>query len=586
MKRKYTTCLRAAAQIVLAALITAGLILITWSASPSSRRVLHVLTTGDVHGRWFDSCYVEPGVRNSLQNVSWYVDSVRNAAGEENVLLLDAGDILQGDNCTYYYNFVDTACVHPMARILKYMRYDAVAVGNHDIETGHRVYDRFSADMKRLGIQFLGGNALNASGDPYFPEYKLFRRAGMKVLVLGYTNANIKAWLTESLWSGMSFESLVPYVNSRVELLRAATKPDVVIVLMHSGTGDGDGRVLENQGLDLLDSVKGVDLVICGHDHRSRIIRRPGCCLVNGGSHASSIGHCTLTLEGNGAAKTVTADASLIKVNTDRVDGAMVKKFHPEYLAVKSFTERKVGSLTVPLYTRESYRGMCDYMNLIHTVQLMATGADVSFAAPLTYDGTINGGKVLYNDLFKIYPYENQLFKVRMTGRQIKDYLEYSYNLWIGGEDGHVLKIHKNPDERTGASGWSFDNRSYNFDSASGLLYHVDVFAPMGERVVIESFADGSDFDPEGSYTVAMTSYRASGGGGTIINGAGIPADELDGIVVDRYPEIRDLIYDFFKSNILVSSELTDDRELLGFWLFTGDGAAERIDADMKLLFD
>ncbi|MCQ2178116.1 MAG: 5'-nucleotidase C-terminal domain-containing protein, partial [Bacteroidales bacterium] len=241
---------------------------------------------------------------------------------------------------------------------------------------------------------------------------------------------------------------------------------------------------------------------------------------------------------------------------------------------------------TVPLYTRESYRGMCDYMNLIHTVQLMATGADVSFAAPLTYDGTINGGKVLYNDLFKIYPYENQLFKVRMTGRQIKDYLEYSYNLWIGGEDGHVLKIHKNPDERTGASGWSFDNRSYNFDSASGLLYHVDVFAPMGERVVIESFADGSDFDPEGSYTVAMTSYRASGGGGTIINGAGIPANELDGIVVDRYPEIRDLIYDFFKSNILVSSELTDDRELLGFWLFTGDGAAERIDADMKLLFD
>ena len=100
---------------------------------------LTVLSTNDVHGTWFDSTYVDARTRPALTAVKYYVDSVRTANGAENVMLLDAGDCLQGDNAAYYFNYVDTTQTHVYTRMAAYMGYDAIAVGNHDIETGHPV---------------------------------------------------------------------------------------------------------------------------------------------------------------------------------------------------------------------------------------------------------------------------------------------------------------------------------------------------------------------------------------------------------------------------------------------------------------
>ena len=121
---------------------------------------LTVLSTNDVHGTWFDSTYVDARTRPALTAVKYYVDSVRTANGAENVLLLDAGDCLQGDNAPYYFNYVDTETPHLFPRLMAYMGYDAVIVGNHDIETGHAVYDRVAADLKKNGVDFLAANAI------------------------------------------------------------------------------------------------------------------------------------------------------------------------------------------------------------------------------------------------------------------------------------------------------------------------------------------------------------------------------------------------------------------------------------------
>ena len=112
-----------------------------------------------------------------------YADSVRNAAGKGNVILVDAGDCLQGDNAAYYFNYVDTVSRHVYARMADYMRYDAVVVGNHDIETGHPVYDRIVRQMK---TPFLAANAISETdGSPYFRDYVILRRHGVKIAVLG-----------------------------------------------------------------------------------------------------------------------------------------------------------------------------------------------------------------------------------------------------------------------------------------------------------------------------------------------------------------------------------------------------------------
>ncbi len=560
------------------------LILLAAACSPKAGS-LTLLTTDDVHGAWFDSTYVGDRTRPSLMAVNWYVDSIRKADGAKNVLLIDAGDCLQGDNASYYYNYVDTTSEHLFSRLVSYMKYDAISVGNHDVETGHAVYDRVASELRRHGIPFMAGNALrNDDGRPYFPLYKTFRRGGMKVLVLGYTNPNMAAWLDESVWSGMTFRDLIPLVQEDVDRVKAKVKPDVTIICIHSGTGAGDGSMLENQALDLYNSLIGVDFVVCGHDHSPVTFHNDSIGLINTGRRAAYLGYGKLDLAPDGS-KTI--GTGLIRIDKAKTDTVMRAAFREDYEAVKAFTRQKVGMLSVDMFTRDSYAGMCPYINLVHQVQLKGSGAQISFAAPLTYNGAVRAGILVFNDMFTIYPYENQLYKLELSGREIKDYLEYSYNLWLAEPGGdHILRIVPGDSFRDSQERWSFVERSYNFDSAAGLNYTVDVTKPFGERVTILSLSGGGPFDPDAKYSVAMTSYRASGGGDILIKGAGIPKDKIGERIVGRYPEIRELVYRFVVENAILDEMNLNDKALLGEWKFVpGDECADRLDDDLALLF-
>ena len=548
------------------------------------RSELHIVTTGDVHGSFFNRPYVDGArTRTSLMSVKHYVDSLRAAVGPDNVLLLDAGDILQGDNASYYYNYVATGEPHIYPRLAKYMGYDACTLGNHDIETGHAVYDRVLAQMTELGVPWLGGNAIKPDGSLYFPEYVVVNKAGRRILVMGYNNANIDHWLSQEQWSGMSHVSLIPYVQRRVDALRASVKPDAVVVLVHSGTGQGDGSILENQGLDLFHSLHGVDVLVCAHDHQPATFSKEGLVMVDGGARCSNVGHVVLSFR---CRKVASRKAEVVRMDKNIVDEAMVAAFDPEFQAVREFTIREVGTLGVTLRSREAYAGMCPYIDLLQTVQLAASGADVSLAAPLSFNSTVPSGPIVFDDMFKIYPFENQLYVLLLTGAEIKGLLEYSYGNWITAPGEHLLAIRQRADDRTGASRWSFINRSYNFDSAAGIIYTVDVTKPEGNRVCIESFADGRPFEPEATYRVAMTSYRANGGGDLLTDGAGIPHDGLAARVENKYPEIRNLVYDFFREHGTVDSGILSDRSVLGSWRFVPESVASPLLAsDLKLLF-
>ena len=555
-------------------------LLLTAACTPKVRN-LTILTTDDVHGAWFDSTYVGENTRNSIMAVNYYVDSIRRADGAKNVLLLDAGDCLQGDNASYYYDYVDTVSEHLFSRICAYMKYDAVCLGNHDIETGHAVYDRVSRELASHGIPFMAGNAIrNDNGERYFPLYKVFKRGGMKVLVLGYNNPNMSSWLDGSLFSGMHFESLIPLVQKDADYLREVFKPDVTIACMHSGTGKGDGTILESQALDLYKSLRGVDFVVCAHDHRQVTMHNDSIALINTGSRARYLGVGKISVGKDGSR---TVGSELVKVDKSKADPAMRRTFQKDYEAVKAFTVKEIGVLTQDLYTRDAYKGMCPYINLLQTVQMQSTGADISFAAPLTYNGKISAGVLVFNDLFTIYPYENQLYTLRLTGREIKDCMEFSYGLWLSGPGGeHTLGIKTGADPRYSQEHWSFENASYNFDAAAGLVYTVDLRKPTGKRINIISMADGTPFDMDAEYTVAMTSYRANGGGDHLIKGAGIPKPELDRRITGRYPEIRECLKAFIERNAGLDPSGFSGKEL-GSWRFIPD--TKGIESDMALLF-
>ena len=569
-------------------MIAAAALMASCCGPKDGEYTFQILTTNDVHGHYFDSLYVSDDTAPGLVNVSWYADSIRTAKGKDNVILLDAGDCLQGDNAAYYFNYVDTESEHLFGRMVEYMDYDAVVVGNHDIETGHPVYDRL---VKEMDVPFLAANAVRTdNGKPYFQEYVTLRRHGINITIIGFTNPNIKAWLSPLLWSGMTFESLVPFAQEAVDRITAKEKSDIVIVATHAGTGRGDGSVLESQGLDLLKSLKGVDFVICAHDHRPTVIDEGDICLINAGSHCRTIGKGVVTVKvEDGKVVSKSVDAELVQVDVNNVDSRMQAAFHDDYLAVKDFTLTEVGELKADLRTSDAYRGMSDYLNLLHTLSLSCAPAEISFAAPLTFNGEVKAGTLLYNDLFTIYPYENQLFVVKMTGKEIKDYLEYSYDAWINtisSPKEHLLRMTNRPDPRNGTQRWSFTGTAYNFDSAGGVNYTVDVTKPYGQRINISTLADGNPFDIAREYNVAMTSYRASGGGDIMRKGAGIDTDRIGDRVVEYHPEIRNILYDYLKENKTIDPAVIGNPEVIGSWKFVPEDMAEKaLDRDMALLF-
>lgn len=551
---------------------------------------IHILTSNDIHGTYFDSTYVDGRTQNSMLAANYYVDSLRSAVGRENVILLDAGDFLQGNNAAYYYNYVETGVPHIFSRMVDYMDYDAIAWGNHDVETGHPVYDRIAKEIEGYGIPFLGGNAIrNDDGKPYFPAYTILNKNNLRIAVLGYNNANIKAWLDESIWSGMHFESLLPMVQKDVDMVIAKEKPHAVIVVVHSGTGEGDGSILESQGLDLYNSLKGVDILVCAHDHRPFVTDNGSIALLNSGSHSRNLGHGILDITvKNGKVVSKSVSSGLIPIRKEKADPQMRAAFQKDYEAVKAFTLKEVGELKADLNLSDAFAGMSDYLNLIHTVSLGCEPAQLSIAAPLTQRGVIKAGKLVYNDLFTLYQYENQLFVVKMSGKEVKDFLEASYDLWIRTAQrptDHVLNIRNSPDTRTGLERWSFVNASFNFDSMAGLNYTVDVTKPAGSRISISSLADGTPFDPAATYNVAMTSYRASGGGGTM-DKIGIDTDKIDERVVKKYPEIRDMIYEYLKKNGAIDPAVIGNPKVIGHWEFVPDKiASPAVAHDMRLLF-
>ena len=187
------------------------------------------------------------------------------------------------------------------------------------------------------------------------------------------------------------------------------------------------------------------------------------------------------------------------------------------------------------------------------------------FCAPLAFDVKIPKGKIHVSDMFNLYKYENQLYVMQLTGEEIKNYLEYSYGGWtvqMTSPDDHLLRFRKDAEKLPDA--WQRLFRpSYNFDSAAGIIYTVDVTKPCGSKVTILSMADGTPFHMDKMYTVALNSYRGNGGGELLTKGAGISQDELkERIISSTDKDLRYYLMQYIEQKKVI------EPRALGQWKF------------------
>lgn len=549
---------------------------------------LRIIQTSDVHGCFFPYDFINrKPAKGSMARVSSYVKELRKTYGD-NVLLLDNGDILQGQPTCYYCNYVKPEMPNVAASVINYMNYDAQTIGNHDVETGHPVYDKW---IKEVKCPMLGANIIDKStGKPYLKPYEIFTRDGVRIAVIGMLTPAIPNWLNEQLWEGMYFEDIKKSSVYWIDYLKKNENPDIVIGLFHSGWDEGitTDAYSENAAKDVAENVPGFDIILYGHDHRSNVETIKN---IDGNDVLCLDPSCNAYFVTDASIKVTLSDGKVINkeingklqdVRNLPIDKDFMEYFTNDIDSVNSFVNKKIGVSKEAIYTRDSYFGSSPFCDFIHNLQLKITKADISFNAPLSFDTSIPEGDIHVSDLFNLYRYENQIYTLRMTGKEVKDYLEMSYDLWVNtmkSPDDHIMLL--NESNGNDMQRYGFKNLAFNFDSAAGIDYVVDVTKPFGQKIIISRMSNGEPFDESKWYNVTMNSYRGNGGGELLTKGAGIPHDSLKSRII--FESERDQRF-YLMKEIENAGEMNPKAN--GNWKFVPvEWTEEAIKRDKELLF-
>lgn len=550
---------------------------------------LKIVETSDVHGNFYPYDFVrrQPSA-GSLARVYTWVQQERRRFGD-NLILLDNGDILQGQPSAYYYNYIDTVSPHLTAEMLNFMAYDAGNMGNHDIETGRAVFDRWTGDCR---FPVLGANILDtATGKTHLKPYVVLEREGVKIAVLGMITPAIPMWLSENLWPGLRFEDMEAAARKWIPFIQEQEKPDVIIGLFHAGKNAVwmGGKYRDNASVEVASRVPGFDVVLAGHDHARacfKVANEAGdsVLVVNPANNAVTVGdvEITLTLRG-GKVTDKLVEGRLTDVGALEPSPEFMQHFAGQYDAIQAFVSKKIGRFTQPISTRPAYFGPSAFVDLIHRLQLEIGKAEISLAAPLSFDARIEAGDIYVSDMFNLYKYENMLYTMSLSGKEIRGALEMSYALWTNQmhSPGDPLLLLRESSVSGAEERTFFQHPSYNFDSAAGIIYTVDITRPAGQKVTILSMADGTPFDENRMYKVAVNSYRGNGGGELLTKGAGISQEELKSrILFSTDKDLRYYLMQYIEQRQIVTPRSLDQWKFIpANWV---KPAAER---DYKKLF-
>ena len=538
------------------------LLMLTCSVNAKKHKTvtLKIIETTDVHGMFFPVNYTTgKAVNGSMARVSSYIKAQRATYGD-NMILIDNGDILQGQPTNYYWNYIDTQDENIAASVTNYLKYDVQAFGNHDVETGHKCYDKWVSEVK---CPVLAANMVNAStGQPYTQPYKIIEREGVKIAILGMITPAIPNWLSANIWSGIQFEDMLSSTRKWVKTIKEKENPDLIIGLFHSGLKGGivTDEYDENATLTIAQRVHGLDVIFYGHDHiancgfirqyeektddnpfyfvsKSGDISSPvslsktdSVLIVNPANIAQRVGEATITLtmeNGKVTGKKITGQ--LVPMKSMPIDEEYMNFFADDIRRLQAYVSKPLGTFQSSISMSDAFFGPSAFIDLVHDLQLKITGADISFTAPLLMNATINAGPVTTADMFNLYRYENKLFVIKMTGKEIKGYLEMSNALWTNqmkSANDHIILMDEGKKMPKNFIG--------SFDTAAGIDYTVDVTKPEGQKVNILRMSNGQPFDPDKWYNVAINSYRANGGGEHLSKGAGIPKEEVPSRITFR----------------------------------------------------
>ncbi len=507
--------------------------------APDTVRLVIVATT-DVHAyaTGWDYAFEQPHP-GGLTRVATVVDSLRKRYGDM-VALVDAGDLIQG-NPLGDYLFREQRDPHPIIDAMNTMGYDAATPGNHDFDFGVAYLERV---VRGAQFKYVSGNVVALpDGGLMFPSHAVTRHGPIKLAIGGFTTPGVNLWDQAQL-AGKA--RVMPIERAAPPVLAAMrTEGDVSIVVSHSGLGgsasyDTAGVGNENAAAALARMPDAPDLVIVGHTHREMrdtIIGHTHFTQPKQWAQSVSITHVLLEQLPSGRWKVLSVVPDIIPLAEVTESRRLASKLSVAHDEAVRWLNLPIGRATAAMPGLLGRVEPVPLLHYSHAVQRAKTGAQLSAASDFRPEAGFPAGDIRRSHVAAVYPYENTLKAVRITGAQLRAYLEQSARYYAITPSGKV--------------GVNRDIPGYNFDMVNGASYELDLSKPVGSRVR-NLKVGGRDVAPTDTFSLALNSYRASGAGGYGVL-AGAP------VLYDKNENIRQLLVeDIQKRQVLDPAEFAD----------------------------
>ena len=511
--------------MILALVLTLGLTVPSYAADTGEETVT-ILQTSDLHGMVNPFDYAaNTESATSMAHVATIVAQER--AKDPDLLLIDTGDSLQANYIQEFRN----EDIHPMIKAMNTIGYDAWVLGNHEFNF------EFSSLEKAIAAfqgKTLAGNIYKADGTRWQDAYTIFDVNGIKVAIFGIDAPHVPQWEASdpTRYNQMTFTT--PMEETGKILAELEGKADVVIGAIHYGLeGEYGVEGAEKIAEKYADQLDGL---LIGHAHAQVDEEIAGVPVLEPANNGKFVGKMTFTLKQENGEWVIEDDKTTSElldssaVTPDAAFLAEMKDLHEKSLALASKVVGEVGATFMdPVYLLPGIPNAIIQDNpitdLVNLVQMKESGADVSLAALFTEDSNLEKGPFLHRDSVKIYKYDNTLFAVKVTGKQLKAIMEeHAGNFFNQYQPGDVT-ISFNP-----------DMRMYNYDMFAGVNYEIDISKPAGQRIVNVTYK-GEPLADDTQLVLALNNYRYGG----LVSAGLINAED----VVYEGGAVRDMITEY-----------------------------------------
>ena len=456
------------------------------------------------------------------------VDSLR-ARYPGQVVLLDAGDLLQGDAFATYFARVKPREPHPIIEAMNLTGYDAATPGNHDFDWGVPLFRRAIGDAR---FAYVSANIFDLPGDTLLlPAYRVVRRQGVRVGIGGFTTPGVMVWDRAQLRGRIRVAPIDSVAGRTLEAMHRDA--DLSVVIIHSGM-DGrssyDDTVVggENVAARLAELGARPDVVVVGHSHREM---RDS---VIGGVHfvqpqpfgaSVSVVHVTLARDQQGRWRIRQIHGDLVVTKDVPPSDLLAQRLAGDDDSVRAWVRTPLSEATGVMRAGAARAQATPIINFVNEVQRRHTHADLSATSAFDLRAGFDADTIRIGHVLALYPYENTLRAIRITGEQLKAYLEWSARYFAVDPAGRVSLNDSIP--------------GYNYDIVGGARYDIDLRRPLGDRI-LGLAVRGKPVEPTDSFTMAINSYRQSGAGGyDMVRAAPVVYDEAESIPELLMAEIR-----------------------------------------------